>query len=60
MRKIIEAVLIYLNERKEARLYREWLRNKEDQEHTEMLDKAHYLASRASYKHEEIEFKKAA
>lgn len=61
MKKIIEAVLIFFNERKEARLYREWARNREDQQHSKMLIEAQHLASRPSHRpSESVELKKVA
>ncbi|WP_026878497.1 hypothetical protein WMO13_06710 [Ignatzschineria larvae DSM 13226] len=61
MKKIIEVILIFFNERKEARLYREWARNREDQQHSKMLEEAEVLASRPSYRPaESVELKKVA
>jgi len=38
MKKAIEAILIFFNERKERRLYWKWVREQEDKKHNELIE----------------------
>lgn len=38
MKKLIEKLLIHLNERKERKLYWKWVREQEDRKHSELIE----------------------